>query len=57
LPQYDIDEQKDKTERSRELWRRWRDARIEWDAEARDSIDFVLGNHYTEAESDALQAV
>jgi len=28
LPQYDIDEQKDKTERSRELWRRWRDARI-----------------------------
>ena len=57
MPQYDIDEQKDKTERSRELWRRWRDARADWDTEARDSIDFVLGNHYTEAESNALQAV
>tara|TARA_R100000008_G_scaffold82730_1_gene67302 strand:- start:804 stop:2705 length:1902 start_codon:yes stop_codon:yes gene_type:complete len=35
----------------------WRDARSEWDGEARDSIDFFLGNHYSQEESDALRAV
>ena len=35
----------------------WRDARAEWDGEARDSIDFFLGNHYSQEESDALRAV
>jgi hypothetical protein len=39
------------------LWKRWRDARSEWDIEARDAVDFVLGNHYTQEESDALSAV
>ena len=39
------------------MWRRWRDARSEWDIEARDAVDFVLGNHYTEEESAALSAV
>ena len=39
------------------MWRRWRDARSEWDVEARDAVDFVLGNHYTEEESAALSAV
>ena len=35
----------------------WKDARADWDTEARDSIDFFLGNHYTQEESDALRAV
>ena len=35
----------------------WRDARADWDIEARDSVDFFLGNHYTQEESDALRAV
>ena len=35
----------------------WRDARSEWDVEARDSVDFFLGNHYSQEESDALRAV
>ena len=39
------------------MWKRWRDARSEWDVEARDAVDFVLGNHYTEEESAALSAV
>lgn len=34
----------------------WKDARADWDIEARDSVDF-LGNHYTQEESDALRAV
>jgi hypothetical protein len=39
------------------LFRRWRDARETWDVEARNAVDFVLGNHYTSDESDALQSV
>ena len=35
----------------------WKDARADWDTEARDSIDFYLGNHYTQEESDALRAI
>jgi|TARA_R110000824_G_scaffold88230_1_gene216998 hypothetical protein len=35
----------------------WRDSRVDWDTEARDSIDFFLGNHYTTDESQALQSV
>ena len=35
----------------------WKDARADWDTEARDSVDFFLGNHYTQEESDALRAV
>tara|TARA_R110002153_G_scaffold114633_2_gene257496 strand:+ start:2982 stop:4880 length:1899 start_codon:yes stop_codon:yes gene_type:complete len=35
----------------------WRDARADWDMEARDSVDFFLGNHYSQEESDALRAV
>ena len=40
-----------------DLWRRWRDARVDWDTEARDAVDFVLGNHYTQDESDTLSAI
>jgi len=37
-----------------ELYRQWRDARSEWDTEARKDIDFYLGNHFTNDESDEL---
>ena len=37
-----------------ELYRQWRDSRSEWDTEARKDIDFYLGNHFTNDESDEL---
>ena len=37
-----------------ELYRQWRDARSDWDTEARRDIDFYLGNHFTQDESDEL---
>lgn len=39
------------------MWRSWRDSRTAWDVEAREAIDFFLGNHYTQDESNALRAV
>ena len=29
----------------KELWRRWSDARKDWEDDARDDVDFYLGNH------------
>jgi len=40
-----------------ELYRRWRDARSEWDTEARIDLDFYGGNHFSAQESDDLAAV
>ena len=40
----------------RDLWRRWHDARKEWENHAREDIDFYLGNHFSEAEADELQS-
>ena len=40
----------------RELWDRWSDARQDWDTQAREDIDFYLGNHFSPEELDALQA-
>ncbi len=40
----------------RDLWRRWHDARKEWEDHAREDIDFYLGNHFSESESDELQS-
>ena len=37
-----------------ELYRQWRDARSDWDTEARKDIDFYLGNHFSTDESDEL---
>jgi len=34
----------------KELWRRWFDARKDWDIQAREDIDFYLGNHFSERE-------
>ena len=41
---------------NQELHRRWRDARSEWEIEARSDIDFYHGNHFSNAESDELQS-
>jgi len=41
---------------NQELYRKWRDARSDWDREARNDIDFYLGNHFTTDESDDLQS-
>ena len=38
----------------KERWRRWFDARRDWDVQAREDIDFYLGNHFTDAEASAL---
>ena len=40
----------------RDLWRRWHDARKDWEEHAREDIDFYLGNHFSEAEADELQS-
>ena len=41
---------------SQELFRRWKDARVDWDTDARTDIDFYHGNHFTKDESDALRS-
>ena len=41
---------------NQELYRRWRDARSEWDKEARQDVDFYHGNHFTDEEVDELQS-
>ena len=33
----------------RDLWKRWHDARKEWENHAREDIDFYLCNHFSEA--------
>ena len=38
----------------KERWRRWHDARQDWDAQAREDIDFYLGNHFTAEEANVL---
>ena len=49
--------EKDKrVEQVRELWRRWSDARREWEDHAREDIDFYLGNHFSASEADELEA-
>ena len=51
-----IQEDKKATE-NKELFQQYADARSDWDVEARDAVDFTLGNHYTQEESDSLQAI
>ena len=38
-----------------ELWRRWYDARQDWDTQAREDIDFYLGNHFSAEEVSVLE--
>tara|TARA_R110002051_G_scaffold88750_1_gene156449 strand:- start:5281 stop:7308 length:2028 start_codon:yes stop_codon:yes gene_type:complete len=40
-----------------DLFRKWGDARNNWDTQAREDIDFYLGNHWTKEESDSLAAI
>ena len=39
-----------RAEYNQDLYRRWRDARSDWDSEARKDVDFYLGNHFTASE-------
>ena len=41
---------------TRELYRRYRDARSDWDTEARKDIDFFYGNHFSDNEVDELES-
>ena len=41
-----------KAKDNREIFQRYADARKDWDVEARDAIDFTLGNHYSSEESE-----
>ena len=41
-------------EEIKERWRRWFDARADWDTQAREDIDFYLGNHFTDSEAQEL---
>lgn len=38
----------------KERFRRWFDARKDWDVQAREDIDFYLGNHFTDQEASDL---
>ena len=46
-----------KARENREIFQRYADARRDWDVEARDAIDFTLGNHYSSEESEVLQSI
>jgi hypothetical protein len=41
---------------NQELFRKWSDSRKDWDDEARNDVDFYLGNHFTSDESDELKS-
>tara|TARA_Y100000593_G_scaffold34559_1_gene67904 strand:- start:1684 stop:3723 length:2040 start_codon:yes stop_codon:yes gene_type:complete len=47
-------EQDKRAEEIKERWRRWFDARADWDVQAREDIDFYLGNHFTDQEANDL---
>ena len=49
-------EQHPSAKENQELHRRWRDARANWETEARSDIDFYHGNHFSNAESEELQS-
>ena len=47
-------EQDKRAEEIKQRWRRWFDARADWDVQAREDIDFYLGNHFTDQEANDL---
>ncbi len=49
-------EQDKRVESIRELWKRWLDARKDWENHAREDIDFYLGNHFSPSEKDELES-
>ena len=40
-----------RTTEIKERWRRWFDARSDWDTQAREDIDIDLGNQFTSIEA------
>ena len=49
--------EKDKrADHNQDLYRRWRNARSDWDTEARYDVDFYHGNHISSDEVDELQS-
>jgi len=40
----------------REMWRRWHNARKDWETQAREDIDFYLGNQFSPQEIDELSS-
>jgi hypothetical protein len=49
-------EQHPSAKENQELHRRYKDARSDWEIEARNDIDFYHGNHFTTEESNELQS-
>ena len=47
-------EQDKRAEEIKERYQRWFDARKSWDEQAREDIDFYLGNHFTDQEANEL---
>ena len=47
-------EQDKRAEEIKERYQRWVDARKSWDEQAREDIDFYLGNHFTDQEANEL---
>tara|TARA_R100001594_G_scaffold89570_2_gene124021 strand:+ start:687 stop:2717 length:2031 start_codon:yes stop_codon:yes gene_type:complete len=43
-----------RAEEIKDRWQRWFDARVDWDTQAREDIDFYLGNQFTENEAREL---
>ena len=39
----------------KEYFRRWSDAKKDWEAAAREDVDFYLGNHFSPEETDTLE--
>ena len=46
--------QDNRAQEIKERYDRWYNARSEWDVQAREDIDFYLGNHFTDKEASAL---
>ena len=46
-----------RAELNKESFERYRDARADWDREAREDLDFYFGNHFTEQEAEHLASV
>ena len=42
---------------NRDLFQKYADARKDWDVNAREAIDFSLGNHFSAEESEVLQSI
>ena len=46
-----------RAEINKDIFEQYRDARADWDREAREDLDFYFGNHFTDDESQHLASV